>query len=87
MRSYNHLREFVQRKCGQEDITLRSLDREFYDAFDLFLRTECRLQQKSVHEHLYRLKKMTARAVNQERCVAIHIAICTPNYRNAKVAT
>lgn len=65
VRSYNHLREFVQRKCGQEDITLRSLDREFYDAFDLFLRTECRLQQKSVHEHLYRLKKMTMRAVNQ----------------------
>ena len=45
VRSYNHLREFVQRKCGQEDITLRSLDREFYDAFDLFLRTERRLQQ------------------------------------------
>ena len=65
VRSYNHLREFVQQKCGQEDITLRSLDREFYDAFDLFLRTECRLQQKSVHEHLYRLKKMTVRAVNQ----------------------
>ena len=65
VRSYNHLREFVQQKCGQEDVTLRSLDREFYDAFDLFLRTECRLQQKSVHEHLYRLKKMTVRAVNQ----------------------
>ena len=64
VRSYNHLREFVQRKFGQEDITLRSLDREFYDAFDLFLRTERRLQQKSVHEHLYRLKKMTARAVD-----------------------
>lgn len=65
IRSYNHLRNFVQRKCGQEDITLRSLDREFYNAFDLFLRTDCRLQQKSVHEHLYRLKKMTMRAVNQ----------------------
>lgn len=65
VRSYNHLREFVQEKCGQEDVILRSLDREFYDAFDLFLRTERRLQQKSVHEHLYRLKKMTMRAVNQ----------------------
>ncbi len=65
VRSYNHLRDFVQERCGQEDITLRSLDREFYDAFDLFLRTERRLQQKSVHEHLYRLKKMTVRAVNQ----------------------
>jgi len=65
VRSYNHLREFVQEKCGQEDITLRSLDQEFYDAFDLFLRTDRLLQQKSVHEHLYRLKKMTVRAVNQ----------------------
>ena len=65
IRSYNHLREFVQQKCGQEDISLRSLDREFYDAFDLFLRTDLHLQQKSVHEHLYRLKKMTVRAVNQ----------------------
>lgn len=65
VRSYNHLRDFVQERCGQEDITLRSLDREFYDAFDLFLRTERRLQQKSVHEHLYRLKKMTVRAVDQ----------------------
>ena len=65
VRSYNHLQEFVQQKCGQEDITLRSLDREFYDAFDLFLRTDLHLQQKSVHEHLYRLKKMTARAVDQ----------------------
>ena len=65
VRSYNHLRDFVQQRYGQEDITLHSLDREFYDAFDLFLRTERRLQQKSVHEHLYRLKKMTVRAVNQ----------------------
>lgn len=65
VRSYNHLRDFVQEKCRQEDITLRSLDQEFYDTFDLFLRTDCRLQQKSVHEHLYRLKKMTVRAVNQ----------------------
>lgn len=65
VRSYNHLQEFVQEKCGQEDITLRSLDQAFYDAFDLFLRTDRHLQQKSVHEHLYRLKKMTVRAVDQ----------------------
>lgn len=65
VRSYNHLRVFVQVKIGQEDITLRSLDQAFYDAFDLFLRTDRHLQQKSVHEHLYRLKKMTVRAVDQ----------------------
>lgn len=65
VRSYNLLRVFVQVKIGQEDITLRSLDQAFYDAFDLFLRTDRHLQQKSVHEHLYRLKKMTVRAVDQ----------------------
>ncbi len=37
VRSYNHLRDFVQEKCGQKDITLRSLDQAFYDTFDLFL--------------------------------------------------
>lgn len=62
--SYNHLLAFVQKKYG-DDVTLRSLDMEFYDAFDLFLRTERGLQQKAVHEHLYRLKKMTKRAVSQ----------------------
>ena len=63
--SYNHLAAFVQQKYGQEDVTLRSLDKTFYDDFDLFLRTECNMMQKTVHEHLYRLKKMTKRAVSQ----------------------
>ena len=63
--SYNHLAAFVQQKRGQEDVTLRSLDKGFYEAFDLFLRTECGMMQKTVHEHLYRLKKMTKRAVSQ----------------------
>ena len=63
--SYNHLATFVQQKRGQEDVTLRSLDKAFYDDFDLFLRTECGMMQKTVHEHLYRLKKMTKRAVSQ----------------------
>ena len=63
--SYNHLAAFVQQKYGQEDVTLRNLDKTFYDDFDLFLRTECDMMQKTVHEHLYRLKKMTKRAVSQ----------------------
>ncbi len=50
---------------GQKPLTLLALFREHNEEFDLFLRTNCRLQQKSVHEHLYRLKKMTVRAVNQ----------------------
>lgn len=63
--SYNHLAAFVRKEYGTEDVVLRSLDVTFYDTFDLFLRTDCGLGLKAVHEHLYRLKKMTRRAVGQ----------------------
>ena len=65
LRSYKHLSAFVQEKRGTEDVLLRNLDRVFYDDFELFLRTDRNLSPKSVHEHLYRLKKMTMRAVSQ----------------------
>lgn len=65
LRSYKILSAFIREKKGVEDVTLRSLDRVFYDDFDLFLRTDCDLKPKSVHEHLYRLKKLTMRAVSQ----------------------
>ena len=64
-RSYKHLSAFVREKKGVEDVTLRSLDRTFYDDFEVFLRTDRNLKPKSVHEHLYRLKKLTMRAVSQ----------------------
>ena len=64
-RSYKHLSAFVREKKGMEDVTLRSLDRVFYDDFEVFLRTDRNLKPKSVHEHLYRLKKLTVRAVSQ----------------------
>ncbi len=65
LRSYKHLSAFVQQKRGVEDVMLRNLDRVFYDDFELFLRTDRNLSSKTVHEHLYRLKKMTMRAVSQ----------------------
>lgn len=65
LRSYKHLSAFVREKRGVEDVTLRSLDRVFYDDFEVFLRTVRNLKPKSVHEHLYRLKKLTMRAVSQ----------------------
>ena len=65
LRSYKHLSAFVQEKRGVEDVLLRNLDRVFYDDFELFLRTDRNLSPKTVHEHLYRLKKMTMRAVSQ----------------------
>lgn len=65
MRSYKHLSAFIHEKKGVEDVTLRSLDRVFYDDFEVFLRTDCNMSPKTVHEHLYRLKKMTMRAVSQ----------------------
>ena len=64
-RSYKHLAAFVQEKKGVEDITLRSLDKVFYDDFEIFLQTDSKMKPKTVHEHLYRLKKMTMRAVSQ----------------------
>ena len=64
-RSYKHLAAFVQEKRSVEDVTLRSLDKVFYDDFEIFLKSDCRLSPKTVHEHLYRLKKMTMRAVSQ----------------------
>lgn len=64
-RSYKHLAAFIQEKKGVEDIILRSLDKVFYDDFEIFLQTDCKMKPKTVHEHLYRLKKMTMRAVSQ----------------------
>ena len=51
-RSYKHLSAFVQEKKGVEDVTLRSLDRAFYDDFELFLRTNRNQKPKTVHEHM-----------------------------------
>lgn len=63
--SYNHLLAFLRKKYDADDVTLRSLNLHFYDDFDLFLRTDRGLQQKTVHQHLYNLKKITKRAFNQ----------------------
>ena len=65
MRSYKHLSAFIHERKGVEDVTLRSLDRVFYDDFEIFLRSNRKLKPKTVHEHLYRLKKLTMRAVSQ----------------------
>lgn len=65
LRSYKHLAAFIKKKKGVEDVTLRSLDKVFYDDFELFLCKDCGMKPKTVHEHLYRLKKMTRRAVSQ----------------------
>ncbi len=65
LRSYKHLATFIKEKKGVEDVTLRSLDKVFYDDFELFLCKDCGMKPKTVHEHLYRLKKMTRRAVSQ----------------------
>lgn len=65
LRSYKHLAAFIKEKKGVEDVTLRSLDKVFYDDFELFLCKDCDMKPKTVHEHLYRLKKMTRRAVSQ----------------------
>lgn len=63
--SYNHLLAFIRKQYDADDVSLRSLDLNFYEAYDLFLRTDRGLQQKTVHQHLYNFKKITKRAFNQ----------------------
>ena len=59
--SYNHLLAFLRKRYDADDVTLRSLDLRFYEDYDLFLRTDRGLQQKTVHQHLYTLKKNSSR--------------------------
>lgn len=63
--SYKHLLSFLRKKYDTDDVTLRSLDMKFIDAYDLYLRTDKGLMQKTIHQHLYNLKKITRRAVSQ----------------------
>ena len=63
--SCKHLSAFIRKKYNTDDVSLRSLNLEFFDGFDLFLRTDKGLQQKTIHQHMYNLKKMTKRAVSQ----------------------
>ena len=89
-RSYKHLAAFVQEKKGVEDITLRSLDKVFYDDFEIFLQTDCKMKPKTVHEHLYRLKKMTMRAVSQgtlrrDPCCRLHPELPKRKSRHLKL--
>jgi site-specific recombinase XerD len=63
--SYNHLLAFIRKKYNTDDVSLRSLDLRFYEDYELFLRTDRGLQQKTVHQHLYNFKKITKRAFNQ----------------------
>jgi integrase len=63
--SYNHLLAFIRKKYDADDVSLRSLDLRFYEDYELFLRTDRGLQQKTVHQHLYNFKKITRRAFNQ----------------------
>jgi integrase len=65
VRSAKHLLAFLRKRYETEDVSLRSLDLDFYDAYDLFLRTDRGVGQKTVHEHITILKKMTRRAVGQ----------------------
>lgn len=46
--SYNILASFVKKRKEKEDVALRSLDREFYDDFEIFLRTDREMKPKTV---------------------------------------
>ena len=63
--SCKHLLSFLRDKYETDDMPLRSLDMKFIDAYDLYLRKDKGMMQKTLHQHVYILKKMTKRAVSQ----------------------
>lgn len=60
-----HLRSFLAKKYQVDDVPLKSLNQNFYDDFDFYLRVDRTMKQKTIHQHLYNLKKMTTRAYHQ----------------------
>lgn len=64
-RSYRHLAGFVRKKYQTADLSLKRLDKDFYNDFERYLYKECGMHEKTVYEELYRLKKMTKRALGQ----------------------
>lgn len=65
MRSYELLEIFLREKYETNDVTLRSLNLTFIDAFDLFLRQDRLMAQHTISGHLINLKKIARRAVSQ----------------------
>lgn len=64
-RSYRHLAGFIREKYKTADLLLKRLDKDFYNDFERHLYKECSMHEKTVYEELYRLKKMTKRALGQ----------------------
>jgi site-specific recombinase XerD len=88
--SYKHLSAFLRKKYDTDDVPLRSLDLDFYDAYELFLEVDKGLKPKTVHQHLYNLKKITRRAFNQgtirrDPYMTIHPALPTRSSRHLKL--
>lgn len=84
VRSHNHLQSFIQKRMGKNDVTLRSLDKKFYEEFENYLYTDCRMKDKTVYEELYRLKKMSKRAVSQGTLRVDPYARMRPKYPERK---
>lgn len=84
VRSHNHLQAFIQKKLGKDDVTLRSLNKDFYEKFENYLYADCHMKDKTVYEELYRLKKMTKRAVSQGTLRVDPYARMRPKYPERK---
>lgn len=63
--TYRHLSEFIKIKYNTNDVTLRSLNHSFIDAFDYYLRVEKKMVSSSVLGHIIYIRKIIQRAINQ----------------------
>ena len=84
VRSHNHLQSFIQKKLEKDDVTLRGLDKKFYEDFENYLYSDCHMKDKTVYEELYRLKKMSKRAVSQGTLRVDPYARMRPKYPERK---
>lgn len=84
VRSHNHLQSFIQKKLDRKDVALRSLDKKFYEDFENYLYMDCHMKDKTVYEELYRLKKISKRAVSQGTLRVDPYARMRPKYPERK---
>jgi len=63
--SYNHLLRFIRSKYELEDYPLQKLNKSFIDNYDFYLRVDANMAISTMLNHIFILKKMVARAINQ----------------------
>ena len=82
--SCNHLTRFILSKYDLSDYPLKQLDMDFIEKYDLYLRVDAGLSSNSIIYHIFYLKKIITRAINQRTIVFDPFAEFVPNKQKWK---